>query len=710
MKRKLFSLTLTVCLSLFAAAQQNTSAVDSASSTVPKLITYSGMLKNSGGQTVTAITGVTFLLYKDAQGGPALWLETQNVTPDRSGHFSVQLGATTAHGLPADLFQNGEARWLALQIGNEAEQPRVMLVAVPYAIKAADAETVGGLPPSAFVLATAPNPNTSADAGNASAPVAIGTASVTGTGTLNFIPIFTGASTLGNSALFQTGGKVGINTLTPGATLDVKGGATVRGPFLLPSTGTATATKGSTSQGQQMVASAFNSSSKTAVNQNFRWLAEPASNNTAAPSATLNLQFSSGGATPAETGLKIDNKGRIAFAAGQAFPGTGTITAVTAGTDLTGGGNSGSVTLNLDTTKVPQLNTPNTFTQLQTINNQVLVQTTIGGQALIAFGKGGPNGIQGTTDSTGGVGVAGTATATTGNAVGVIGSSNAPTGSGGSFTGANGVVAQAFICCAGVGGEFVGASAPSGSSSSATIGVLGLGGNAGLAVASDGVGGEFQGGNKGLSGDGVVGIAGSGFAGNFSGNLNVSGTITAGTKDFKIDHPLDPANKYLVHASVESSEMKNIYDGNITTNDQGDAIVQLPDWFEALNADFRYQLTVIGQFAQAIVSREIQDHQFQIKTNLPNVKVSWQVTGVRRDAFAKAHPLVVEEAKESRLRGFYIHPELYGAPQAKQIEWARHPEMMHQREQIRDAQVPAAATPRQENVTVGPLHTGSTPK
>jgi hypothetical protein len=183
------------------------------------------------------------------------------------------------------------------------------------------------------------------------------------------------------------------------------------------------------------------------------------------------------------------------------------------------------------------------------------------------------------------------------------------------------------------------------------------------------------------------------YAGYFTGDLNFTGTIYAGTKDFKIDHPLDPAKKYLVHASVESSEMMNIYTGNITTDAKGEAIVRLPGWFEALNTDFRYQLTVIGQFAQAIVASEIQDHRFLIRTNVPNVKVSWQVTGVRQDAFAKSHPLVLEEEKETRLRGFYIHPELYGAPAQKQIEWARHPQMMKRMQKMRAQQL--AASPKQ---------------
>jgi hypothetical protein len=104
--------------------------------------------------------------------------------------------------------------------------------------------------------------------------------------------------------------------------------------------------------------------------------------------------------------------------------------------------------------------------------------------------------------------------------------------------------------------------------------------------------------------------------------------------------------------------------------------VQLPEWFDVLNTDIRYQLTVIGQFAQAIVSSEVQTHEFAIRSSVPNVKVSWLITGLRHDAFAKANPLIVEQEKEPRLKGFYLHPELYGAPPEKQTEWARHPQMM----------------------------------
>ncbi|MGA8502588.1 MAG: hypothetical protein WB683_13635 [Candidatus Sulfotelmatobacter sp.] len=109
-----------------------------------------------------------------------------------------------------------------------------------------------------------------------------------------------------------------------------------------------------------------------------------------------------------------------------------------------------------------------------------------------------------------------------------------------------------------------------------------------------------------------------------------------------------------------------------------------------LNTGLRYQLTAIGQFAQAIVAHEIENNQFEIRTSTPNVKVSWQVTGVRQDAYAKAHPLVVEQEKDARLRGFYIHPDLFGAPPEKQIEWARHPQMMKRIKDMQARQLAAA--------------------
>ena len=236
--------------------------------------------------------------------------------------------------------------------------------------------------------------------------------------------------------------------------------------------------------------------------------------------------------------------------------------------------------------------------------------------------------------------------------------------------------------------------------------VYGATGNA--AVAGMGGYGSGQGGLPGAlfegggadstdsGGDGLDAYAGestggsTGFAGLFYGDVLVSGTLTAGAKNFKIDDPIDPANKYLYHASVESSEMMDIYIGNVITDELGLATVKLPDWFEAENTDFRYQLTVIGRKAQAWVAEEVNHEQFKIASDATNTKVSWQITAVRRDVYAVANPLIIEQEKPQRERGYYMHPELYGQPEEKQTEWGRHPREMQRMKELRKRQQLAA--------------------
>ena len=215
----------------------------------------------------------------------------------------------------------------------------------------------------------------------------------------------------------------------------------------------------------------------------------------------------------------------------------------------------------------------------------------------------------------------------------------------------------------------------------------------GSVTGGGGTGGSFVGGSGGPGGEGIYAEGGSnsantgtGLAADLNGDVSVTGALTAATKDFKIDHPLDPANKFLVHSSVESSEMMNIYSGNVITDDLGIATVALPEWFESLNTDFRYQLTTIGRDAHAWISQKVKDGKFMIGTNAPLVEVSWQITAVRQDAYAKAHPLVVEEPKPLAQRGYYMHPELYGQPTEKQIEWKRQPEQMRRLKALRESQ------------------------
>jgi len=159
------------------------------------------------------------------------------------------------------------------------------------------------------------------------------------------------------------------------------------------------------------------------------------------------------------------------------------------------------------------------------------------------------------------------------------------------------------------------------------------------------------------------------YAGWFSGDVEVTGTLSKGGGSFKIDHPLDPENKYLQHSFVESPDMMNVYNGNVVTDGEGLAVVDLPDYFAALNKDFRYQLTVIGEFAQAIVAEEITGNRFTIRTDQPNIKVSWQVTGVRRDAWAENHRIEVETDKPIEEVGTYLHPKEFGQPLEKQVDY-----------------------------------------
>jgi hypothetical protein len=280
----LWMFALLVGWALPGLAQQ--SGTGAANQIVPPLVNFSGALTNANSKATTGVVGLTFALYKDADGGSPLWVETQNVQPDKTGHYSVQLGAASTNGLPRELFVAGEARWLGVQRQGEAEQPRVLLLSVPYALKALDAETIGGKPASAFALAPSSG---SATGGSTSVP-----GTITGTGTVNFIPRFTAATVIANSNIFESAaGNVGISTTTPGAKLDVKGTEDVRDTLQL-----------------------------------FPKLTHP----------TL---------TVSGTAFAVSSTGKVTFVAGQTFPGTGTVTSVGSGAGLTGGPITTSGTLSV---------------------------------------------------------------------------------------------------------------------------------------------------------------------------------------------------------------------------------------------------------------------------------------------------------------------------------------------------------------------------
>src|SRR5579862_1853110 len=305
----LFVLILIVCSGAIEVSAQQTPKV--AAYSIPALIQFGGVLVDVNGKPMTGTVGVTFAVYKNQEGGAPLWVETQNVQPNKAGHYSVTLGATASAGLPGDLFVSGEARWIGVRLQGQKEQPRVMLLSVPYAMKAGDAATIGGLPPSAFVLS---GPSSGVDSTSSRvSPSASDINALTGVGKKNYLPVWTSPTALGNSVLFQSGkgskALVGFNTTTPGSMLDVNGSGTIRGLFTLPASGIATASSAFNSQPQDFTASVFNSSTNTAVPQTFQWQTEPIGNNTSNATGSFNLLFGQGSGKPSETGLSIASNG-----------------------------------------------------------------------------------------------------------------------------------------------------------------------------------------------------------------------------------------------------------------------------------------------------------------------------------------------------------------------------------------------------------------
>ena len=424
-----------LCGTMLLGQQQ----VSTANTLVPRLVRFSGTMKDAAGKPLKSVAGVTFALYKDQAEGAALWIETQNVQPDASGHYTVLLGASKPDGLPSDIFIGGEARWLAVQVQGQEEQPRVLLVAVPYALKAGDADTVGGLPASAFMLATPLQSASSAQSSSALNLSSLNVPPLGGSGTTNYIPIWTNSTTLGDSMIYQTGGNVGIGNTHPAGTLDVSGGAFIRGTLQLPATGTATATLGFNSQPLDALASAFSSSTHGAINQHFRWQAEPVGNDTASPSGKLNLLFASGTATPAETGLSISNKGIITFAPGQTMPtvtgnemvkgnlsATGSVSGASA--NFTGNVSTGKQTVTGNITDTGNISATGSISGSSAsfsgnTANQIVTVTQNGtGDGLVATAK--STGVKGSGAATGVLGSGGTGVVGDGIGAGVVGSSS----------------------------------------------------------------------------------------------------------------------------------------------------------------------------------------------------------------------------------------------------------------------------------------------
>jgi hypothetical protein len=338
---------------------------------------------------------------------------------------------------------------------------------------------------------------------------------------------------------------------------------------------------------------------------------------------------------------KLTVNGRVeSLSGGFRFPdGTTQTTAATSGT--------GSVvhdgTLTGDGTSATPLGLALPLDLNGTLNGLPLIQVTnngSAGSAILGISSSNGNGVGGSSDV--GRGVAGGST----SGPGVQGNSTSGHGvEGGSFSNAG---------VSGTSAQFAGVIALTGSTDPAVPSIRALNG-------------------------------GNGFAGKFEGNVQVTGNLTKGGGSFKIDHPLDPENKYLYHSFVESPDMMNIYNGNVKLDANGEAVVELPEWFGTLNKDFRYSLTALGAPGPNLyIAAEVADNQFKIAGGAPGMKISWQVTGIRQDAWANKHRIPVEEQKSDTERGYYLHPELFNQPEEKGVEWARNPEMMQRMKQERE--------------------------
>jgi trimeric autotransporter adhesin len=652
-----FFLCSLVVLSLLGVARAQTSNPGTA--TVPRLVRFGGNATDATGKPLTGTVGATFAIYKEQQGGAALWLETQNVTADKGGHYSALLGSSKADGLPLDFFASGEARWVGVTIAGQSEQPRVLLSSVPYAMKAGDAETLGGKPASAFLQLLQHGDN---QAGVK--PPALPT--VHGSGTANTVPIFTAASTIGNSVITQSGANVGIGKSSPAATLDVNGTANFSGLVSFAS--------GQTFPGAGTVTSV----GMTAPSADFTVIGSPI---TKSGTLGLNWTVAPTSADTANAIVKRDGSGN--FSAG-----------VVSASLFSAINGSFTSTLTVDTTDSQAI--------FAVSSNPDAIAINAGTTSTTGFGWG----VLGETASSnaGSIGVFGRATFVNGAASGVQGLSgkNSVTGANANFargvwgdtatTGGDGVLGTAD--------DGAGVSAVNHSSTRPAMYAENKGAGPTIQVHDDngdngfigdpGCGAGFIGlqlGQSGLSGcnnytllganSGDTYLNSSGTGGiwirnnnhnlvtiDHLGNMAVTGNLSKGGGSFKIDHPLDPANRYLYHSFVESPDMMNIYNGVVTLDSRGRATIQLPDYFEALNRDFRYQLTSIGAPGPNLyVAKEIANGHFKIAGGKAGTKVSWQVTGIRQDAWANAHRIPNEVEKPAEERGHYLHPELFGAPE-----------------------------------------------
>jgi hypothetical protein len=779
----LIILSSMICVLAFGQSAQ-APAQPNVASGVPRLVKFSGVLKDASGNLLTNTVGLTFAIYSEQTGGVPLWQETQNIQFSQ-GRYTALLGESTSAGIPAELFVSGQPRWLGVRalLPGEQEQPRVLLASVPYALKAVDADTLGGLPASAFMQA---------NGGNFSSTVAA-PATVTGKngilppsstvttsgGTAGTIAEFDGSTDIKNSPIVVNSTPTDLTDVVGMANLQVRSLEHVVYADQFPGTGNHDigdkinqAYASCPSNGCKIRVAAgiysyttpisFSALSKPVIlegdaGDTSTYSGYPPSQGTTelyyTPTSGTAITMATGGGTG--TGIQGITLFGPGFKGNNAAVGlfiTGEIRQTYKDLFISGF----NVGLQIGSNVYLE-----NFYNLQMLDNVKAIYTAPGltrtGENMAFFGgvftnkstslPGGggktvpfyPNCV----DFEGGQGIVVSFYNMSFDHCGVT--VNIPGGqqflfSGSHFENPNGPTTADFltigsncvscqvilsasdmledppgsnrtemISMAGgsrlviIGGIYVAAEPipqlVTSSNNANAITILGAdkfnkitslvsGAFAGMVTMNPR---EYQpltlaGGPIILGADPKIhgsitsaplsaartwtfpNSSGTVMLTTKAGDVAVPGDIdVTGAKHFKIDDPLDPANKYLYHTSVESPDMMNIYNGTTVLDSKGEAEIQLPVWFQALNRDFRYQLSCIGGFAPVYVAQEIENNAFRIAGGTSGLKVSWQVTGIRRDAYAQAHPSPVEVDKPAGERGHYLRPELFGAPQDKAI-------------------------------------------